>query len=57
MLTALLISALVVLLVVLGRENDQPRSRKVVEIVDYSEVESSDSRNVRSQRLNHRPIR
>jgi hypothetical protein len=57
MLTALLISALVVLLVVLGRENDQPGSRKVVEIVDYSETELSDSRKVRSQRLNHRPVR
>ncbi len=57
MLTALLISALVVLLVVLGRENDRPRTQRVVEIVDDGEAELSDDRIVRSRRLNHRPVR
>jgi hypothetical protein len=39
MLTVLLISALVVLLFVLGGENDRARTRRVVEIVDLDEAD------------------
>jgi hypothetical protein len=49
MLTVLLISALVVLLVVLGGENDRARTCKVVEIVDFDDADLSNGR-----QLHHR---
>jgi hypothetical protein len=55
MLTVLLISALVMLLVILGRESDRSRSQKVVEIIDYSEAEFSGGGAPR--RSSHQPNR
>lgn len=40
MFTVLLIGALIVVLVVLGRESDGPQTHKVVKVVDDDEISS-----------------